>query len=64
MFSDSVECLFERVIYLIIFHILLILFLWSYYQTIFSPVGRPRKEVISVSELKVEWRNFFQIPDH
>ncbi|VDN55195.1 unnamed protein product [Dracunculus medinensis] len=48
----TVECLFERVIYLIIFHILLILFLWSYYQTIFSPVGRPRKEFFLTSEVR------------
>lgn len=39
----TVEDKFQRAVYLFIFHLLLIMFLWSYYVTIFRPVGRPPK---------------------
>ncbi|KAM3722826.1 Palmitoyltransferase ZDHHC2 [Dirofilaria immitis] len=39
----TVDNNFERAIYLFVFHLLLFMFLWSYYETIFRPVGRPPK---------------------
>ncbi|CAG9537561.1 unnamed protein product [Cercopithifilaria johnstoni] len=39
----TVEGSFERAVYLFVFHLLLFMFLWSYYETIFRPVGRPPK---------------------
>uniref|UniRef100_A0A1I8EX55 Palmitoyltransferase n=1 Tax=Wuchereria bancrofti TaxID=6293 RepID=A0A1I8EX55_WUCBA len=39
----TVEGTFERSLYLSVFHLLLFMFLWSYYVTIFRPVGRPPK---------------------
>lgn len=46
LLSVTVEGSFERAVYLFIFHLLLFMFLWSYYETIFRPVGRPPKMVI------------------
>lgn len=48
----TVESNFERAVYLLIFHLLLFMFLWSYYETIFRPVGRPPK---MVNYFTVQW---------
>ncbi|KHN71911.1 Uncharacterized protein Tcan_18686 [Toxocara canis] len=48
----TVERLPERVIYLFIFHFLLLLFLWSYYQTVFSEIGQPQKTFYLTSEVR------------
>lgn len=44
--SVTVDNVIERIIYLVPAHILLILFLWSYFKTIFTPVGAPSPKVI------------------
>uniref|UniRef100_A0A914RCZ8 Palmitoyltransferase n=1 Tax=Parascaris equorum TaxID=6256 RepID=A0A914RCZ8_PAREQ len=51
-FLDTVERVAERVLYLLIFHILLFLFLWSYYQTVFSEIGQPQKTFYLTSEVR------------
>uniref|UniRef100_A0A0M3IJR9 Palmitoyltransferase n=2 Tax=Ascaris TaxID=6251 RepID=A0A0M3IJR9_ASCLU len=48
----TVERVAERVLYLLIFHILLFLFLWSYYQTVFSEIGQPQKTFYLTSEVR------------
>uniref|UniRef100_A0A914W6M9 Palmitoyltransferase n=1 Tax=Plectus sambesii TaxID=2011161 RepID=A0A914W6M9_9BILA len=48
----TVTNVFERAIYLFGFHVLLILFMWSYYQTIFSPIGQPSSKFFLPLELK------------
>ncbi len=45
IFSVTVDSIIERIIYLTGFHLFLILFLFSYYQTIFTQLGRPPSNV-------------------
>uniref|UniRef100_A0A0N5A9D3 Palmitoyltransferase n=1 Tax=Syphacia muris TaxID=451379 RepID=A0A0N5A9D3_9BILA len=44
----------EASIFLIVFHILLFLFLWTYYKTVFTPVGKPLKIFYLPAEVKQE----------
>ena len=43
--NPTCKCLFVSVIYLLIFHPLLFLFGWAYWQTIFTNPGHPTSEV-------------------
>lgn len=36
----------QRSFYFVFYHVVLVLFAWSYYQTIFTPVKRPPEDVI------------------
>jgi palmitoyltransferase len=45
IYSVTITSNIERVLYLVPAHILLILFMWSYFATIFTPVGAPDKRV-------------------
>ncbi|KAI8508393.1 PREDICTED: palmitoyltransferase ZDHHC15-like isoform X1 [Branchiostoma belcheri] len=40
----AITSLPQKVIYLVLYHIFFLIFVWSYYQTIFAPVGRPSQE--------------------
>lgn len=43
-FSDLVPNVFQKIIYLIGYHVTFVIFVWSYYKTIFTPIGQvPRK---------------------
>ena len=35
----------EKAVYLVLYHILLLLFMWSYYQTVMTPIARVPKQV-------------------
>lgn len=52
--SVVVPNFFEKTVYLIGFHILFIIFVWAYYQTIFTPVGTvPHKVIKNTFYLKL-----------
>lgn len=42
---ELIDIIAQKVIYLIIFHVLLLIFLWSYIQTVISPIGKPSELV-------------------
>lgn len=39
-FSVTVQSTAEKIIFLILYHVLFVMFVWSYFQTIFIEVGR------------------------
>lgn len=41
----TIESVIVKMIYLLVFHILYVMTLWSYYQTIFTEAGRVPREV-------------------
>ncbi|VDM96384.1 unnamed protein product [Thelazia callipaeda] len=47
----------ERGIYIFVFHLLLLMFLWSYYETIFQPIGQPPKIFYVDAETRRELLN-------
>ncbi|XP_037087244.1 palmitoyltransferase ZDHHC20-B-like [Pollicipes pollicipes] len=49
----TVESYAEKVVYLMLYHILLLLFLWAYYQTVMTPIGRvPKQFRLSPADLE------------
>ncbi|XP_037069822.1 palmitoyltransferase ZDHHC15B-like isoform X2 [Pollicipes pollicipes] len=40
----TVESYVEKTIYLIFYHVILVLFIWSYYQTVMTPISRVPKQ--------------------
>lgn len=45
----TVETAVEQVLFLIFYHIIFILFVWSYWQTVFTTFGRVPSKVICIS---------------
>ncbi|MFH4980809.1 hypothetical protein AB6A40_007518 [Gnathostoma spinigerum] len=50
----TVESVIERAVYITVFHILFFIFLWTYYQTIFTPISKPPKSFYLPNEVKRE----------
>ncbi|XP_075226902.1 palmitoyltransferase ZDHHC2 isoform X4 [Lycorma delicatula] len=49
----TVSSVFEKILYLTGYHLLLMMFLWAYWQTIFTPIGTvPRKFKLSKEDLE------------
>lgn len=44
--SVTVPSIFEKVVYLVFYHALFIMFVWSYWQTIFTDIGRVPSKVV------------------
>ena len=66
----TVENMAERVIFLIIYHIILILFVWSYIKTIFAPtcetpqswkLSKAMSERLSKANSEEEWKNLLEL---
>lgn len=45
IYSEMIEGIGQRIVYLAIFHLCISLFLWAYVQTVFSPIGKPSEMV-------------------
>lgn len=45
-FTVSVETTVERVLFLFFYHIVFIMFVWSYWQTVFTSIGKVPTKVI------------------
>ncbi|KAL1131362.1 hypothetical protein AAG570_010979 [Ranatra chinensis] len=49
----TVEPYFEKIVYLLIYHVLFVIFMWSYWQTIFTPLGLvPKKFKLPNDEIE------------
>lgn len=53
----TVQNLVEKIVYLVVFHFLFIMFFWSYYQTIFSEIGQPPPLFYLPRDVKYEAEN-------
>ena len=60
----------ERVIFLILYHVILILFLWSYLKTIFAPkcetpqswkLSKAMSERLVQAKSEEEWKNLLEL---
>ncbi|KAF0300182.1 Palmitoyltransferase ZDHHC15 [Amphibalanus amphitrite] len=53
LISVTVESYAEKLVYLVFYHISLLLFLWSYYQTVMTPIGKvPKQFKLSSADLE------------
>ena len=66
----AVESMAERVIFLILYHVILILFLWSYLKTIFAPkcetpqswkLSKAMSERLVQAKSEEEWKNLLEL---
>ena len=60
----------EKVFYIIIYHLILVLFVWSYWQTIFSPIPKAGSswklstamlERLSTAKSEEDWKNLLEL---
>lgn len=58
-FTVTVTNLIERIVYLSVFHFLLVLFVFAYYQTIFTELARPPAKVQKWLKIKKKWLVYF-----
>ena len=66
----TIESVGEKVFYIIIYHVVLVLFAWSYFKTIFAPIptsGSPWKlstamlDRLSSAKNEEDWKNLLEL---
>ena len=66
----TVKSVGEKVVYIIIYHVILVLFVWSYWQTIFVPLPRSDSswklstamlERLSSAKSEEDWKNLLEL---
>ena len=66
----TVESLGEKIFYIITYHVILVLFVWSYFKTIFAPIPKTDSswklstamlERLSSAKSEEDWKNLLEL---